>query len=297
MTLVVEQVEPEVTRLRFRTWQSAIAGYEVSAYVVRGVLIDAGSPHARRDLVAAMERLKPRGAIVTHWHEDHAGNAPALAALGIPVLMHARSEATLRERPRIAAYRLFTWGRTPRLESPLRRFDPAPLQVLPSPGHSPDHLIVWDPERRVLVSGDLFLGVKVRIAHSDESPRTLIASLHAAAALEPRIMLDAHRGVIERPGPLLHAKIAWLEETVGAIESLRARGISEREIRQRVLGPEAVVGWASGGEYSKRALVRAVLRERDVTSPRPPSVRTSAAPSDPPTADRGRAARDDARDG
>lgn len=262
MSIDVERVADGILRLRLRSWQGTLVGYEVSAYVVRGVLIDTGPPHARRALIRVVDQIAPRGAIVTHWHEDHAGNAPALASRGLAMRMHPACEARLREHPSVRAYRHFTWGRTPRLVSPLRDFDPAPLQILHAPGHSPDHEIVWDAEHGVLVSGDLFLGVKVRVAHASESPRRVVASLRAAAALEPQLLLDAHRGVERDPLPLLRAKIAWMEETLGAIDALHARGLSEREIQRRVLGPEAPVGWASGGEYSKRAFVRAALQER-----------------------------------
>jgi hypothetical protein len=121
--------------------------------------------------------------------------------------------------------------------------------------------VVWDAEREIVASGDLFLGVKVRVAHAHESPRTLVRSLRVVAALEPRLLLDAHRGAIVNPTETLRAKIAWMEETIGAIESLAARGMGEREIQRRVLGKEAPVGYASAGEYSKISLVRAVLRE------------------------------------
>ena len=61
---------------------------------------------------------------------------------------------------------------------------------------------------------------------------------------------------------MLNAKIAWLDEAIGAITVLAAQGLDEREIQHRVLGAEPFVGWVSAGEYSKRSLVRAVLRER-----------------------------------
>ena len=62
------------------------------------------------------------------------------------------------------------------------------------------------------------------------------------------------------PIPLLRAKIAWMEETLGRIDALHARGLDERAITRRVLGREELVGWISRGEYSKRAFVRAVLQ-------------------------------------
>jgi glyoxylase-like metal-dependent hydrolase (beta-lactamase superfamily II) len=259
--LSIEQVERGVVRVRMSSWSGRRAGYGVSAWLLNDVLVDTGFPRAGNELLGAVRELRPRGAILTHWHEDHAGNAPLLASEGLPLFLHPLTERTLRERPPIGLYRRLVWGRPGRLTAPVVAFDVAPLEIIPTPGHTPDHLAVWDAERRIVVSGDLFLGVKVRIAHHNESPRLLVQSLRAVTALEPRLLLDAHRGVVEQPASLLRAKIAWMEETIGAIASLAAQGIGEREIRKRVLGKEELTGYASAGEYSRRALVHAVLAE------------------------------------
>lgn len=261
MSLIVEQVAPGVQRLRMQGWRGRAVGYEVSAYALRGVLVDSGFPGAREEFTSAVRALSPRGAVITHWHEDHAGNAPALAAEGVPMVMHAACEAILRVRPSIRLYRRAVWGQTSALEGGLAAFDPAPLEVIATPGHCDDHLVVWDPERRVVAAGDLFLGVKVRVAHAHESPGALLESLRRVAALEPLLLLDGHRGVVKNATPLLRAKIGFLEETIGAIRELAARGAAEGEIQRRVLGREAFIGIASLGEYSKRAFVTAVLRE------------------------------------
>jgi len=260
VSLRMEAVEPDVLRLHLRTWQGRLAGYDVSAYVVRGVLVDTGPPHARARMLSAVRKLAPRGAVITHCHEDHAGNAAELAEMGLPLLMHPSCERELRHPESIGLYRRMVWGSANPLRAPVRTFDPSPLAALPLPGHTDEHLVVWDAERRILVGGDLFLGVKVRVAHGGESPRRLVESLRATMALEPRLLLDAHRGPVHDPMPLLQAKIAWMEETIGEITQLDARGLDEREIARRVLGREELVGWVSRGEYSKRAFVRAVLQ-------------------------------------
>ena len=262
MTLSLIRVEPDEVQLHVSGWRGRAAGYDVSAYLLGGILVDTGFPGVRTEMMRAVHALAPRGVVVTHWHEDHAGNAPALAAAGVPLLMHPVCEATLRERPRIRIYRHIVWGQTRRLDVPLNSFDPAPLQVIGTPGHSEDHVVVWDAERRIVASGDLFLGVKVRVAHSHESPAMLVRSLRAVAALEPRLLLDAHRGPVANPAAVLRAKIAWLEDTIGEIRTLAVRGLAEREIQRRVLGAETMTGWVSGGEYSKASLVHAVLHER-----------------------------------
>ena len=261
MSLRRELVEPEVIRLHARSWQGRLSGYEVSAYVVRGVMVDTGPPRARPAMLRAVRELAPRGVVITHCHEDHAGLAAELAELGVPLHMDLSCERELREPQAIGLYRRLVWGSPKPLAAPLRAFDPAPLAVLPLPGHTPEHLVVWDAERRILVGGDLFLGVKVRVAHHGESPRRLVDSLRAAAALEPRLLLDAHRGALHDPVPLLRAKLTWMEETIGEITQLGARGLPEREITRRVLGREELVGVLSRGEYSKGEFVRAVLKE------------------------------------
>ena len=263
MSVVAIPVEAGITRIRCRSWRGAAVGYDVSAYLIDDVLVDTGFPKVRGDFVAIVETLAPRGAVVTHWHEDHAGNVPALAERGVPVLLDPRCEATLREQPEVAQYRSSIWGRTPRLTREVTPFDAGPLQVIATPGHTADHQVVWDPVRRILASGDLFLGVKVRVAHEHEAPRQLVKSLRRIAALEPRLLLDAHRGPVTDAVSLLRAKVVWLEETIGAVETLAATGADEREITRRVLGREDLVGWASFGEYSKRALVRAIMHETD----------------------------------
>jgi len=100
------------------------------------------------------------------------------------------------------------------------------------------------------------------VAHEeDESPRMLVASLRSMAALEPRVLLDAHRGLVRDAAAQLRAKANWNEQAIGEIERLSAAGVSPREIVKRLFGGESAVGYISGLEYSRRGFVRAVLRE------------------------------------
>lgn len=249
----------DVTRLRLWTWRSLAVGYDVSCYLVHGVLIDTAFRHVGRDLRAALRELRPRGAVLTHWHEDHAGNAPDLAA-ALPMWMHPYTEAKLRERQQVKLYRHFTWGRPRRLDVELRPFDPAPLRAIHTPGHSTDHHVVFDESTRTLFSADLWLGVKARIMGATENPYEIADSLGRAIALEPRRMFDAHRGFVDDPIGSLAAKRAWLQATTGMIEQRLDAGDPEAAILREVLGGEERTAFASQGEYSRRNLVRAVKK-------------------------------------
>lgn len=263
----------EVTRLELASPASRLVGYTASVYLTETsagrVLVDTGPPLAwgtlRRFLgtLGGPDRARAvQGAIVTHQHEDHAGNVARLARSGVPLAMGAATRAVIEAVTPIDAYRRFTWGAMSSLQADAPRFDPAPLVLVPTPGHTPDHHAVWDPEHETLFGGDLFLGVKVRIAHPTEDLRALARSLRTAAALRPRRLFDSHRGLVDEPVAALEAKAAWLDDTVGAVERLLDAGWSERRVRNAVLGGESAVGWLSRGEYSRAGFVRAVRYTR-----------------------------------
>lgn len=250
----------DVTRVRLWSRTGAAVGYDVSVYLTRGVLIDTGFPRARGELRRLVAELAPRGALVTHWHEDHAGNVPLLAALGVPLGVTDETLRRVRSRPRIRLYRQVVWGRqAPLVHEPLP-FADAALVMLHTPGHSPDHHVAWDAERETLFSGDLWLGVRARVMHEHEAPRTLLASLRTVHALRPRRMFDAHRGEVSDPPRALAARIDFLERTIDSVQRRVDAGWGDRAIVRAELEGEETAAWWSFGEYARRNFVRAVRR-------------------------------------
>jgi glyoxylase-like metal-dependent hydrolase (beta-lactamase superfamily II) len=165
----------------------------------------------------------------------------------------------------IGAYRKVTWNTMTPLTSAVTPFDLSPLQAVATPGHAADHHVLWDAATRTLFSGDLFLGVAVRIAHHDEDLWASIDSLERAAALDPARMFCAHRGLVPDAASALRAKAAWMREMIETVRAAISAGKSDDAIVRTVMGGESLTGWASAGEYSRRSfvrLVRAQLRTR-----------------------------------
>ena len=250
----------DVTRVRMSHALSRAVGYDVSAYLYRGVLVDSGYPLAAAAVARFLAERRPAGVVVTHQHEDHAGNVELVARLGIPLLAAAATLDAVRRPERIGFYRRAIWGSRPPLVSPVVPFEPEGLTLLPTPGHSDDHHVLWDPDTATVFGGDAFLGVKVKVAHPWEDPRQIAASARRVAALRPRRLFDAHRGSVDNPVDALLAKADWIDETVSAIERRAAAGWDERAISRAVLGREDLAAWISFGDYSRENFVRAVLR-------------------------------------
>ena len=256
----------DVLQVKLSHWRSRLVRYSVNVYLVRGVLVDTGFPAARGRLARLLDELRPTAVVVTHHHEDHAGNADVAARRGLPIAMAPDTLALLRAGERgVGLYRRFVWSTMPPLADAIT---PLPddalatlgLALLHMPGHSGDHRVVWDANRATLFGGDLFLGVRVKVARPNEDPRAHARSLRAAAALQPRRLFDGHRGLVPDPVRALLAKADWLDETIGRIDALATQGWSVRAIRREVLGAEDPVALASFGDLSKANFVRAVLK-------------------------------------
>ena len=257
--IAVEKYGP-VTRIRFSTGRSRAVGYEVSAFLLRGMLIDCGFPDVESDLAAVISEHSPRGVVLTHAHEDHAGNVEYLARRRMPIAAATPTLDLLQSEPSIGLYRRFCWGVPARLTSPIVPFVPDGLELIAAPGHSLDHHVAWEPGTRTLFSADLFLGVKVRVVRPGEDPRLLARSLRTIARLEPDTMFDSHRGLIPNPVATLIAKADWLDATIAHIDALAREGMNDHAIRRAVLGAEDAVYWFSAGDLSRINFVRAVLR-------------------------------------
>jgi len=118
---------------------------------------------------AFVERARDQGLAVTHvinthGHPDHTnGNAKAAELTSAPVAAFAQSELV---RPDIGL----------RDEQELR-VGGLSLQFLYVPGHCPDHLAIYEPSWRLLVTGDLLFVGKVGGTANDDDARTEWTSL------------------------------------------------------------------------------------------------------------------------
>ena len=261
-------VDGEIHLFRLETLITRIVSYRTYVAWVDGLLIDSGFRNARRHLIAALDRRSVDQVVNTHSHEDHCGNNHTVAER-FGATLHAPVESLYAlEHPEIECRQLYSrvvWGMpVPSRAQPLgdsiktERFR---FEVIPTPGHSRDHVCFYERERGWLFAGDLFLGVKVRVGRQYENAADHIASLRRILALEPRVFVCYHRGPIEDPTAAVRTKLAWLEEMRGQALDLSAAGVPTPVIARRLLGREPFsYKLISSGDFSKRKLVASLLR-------------------------------------
>jgi glyoxylase-like metal-dependent hydrolase (beta-lactamase superfamily II) len=167
------------------------------------VLVDAGVGQAAHvDALFARVPDGPDAVLVTHIHPDHASGAPAIAARA--------------PRARFMKYRWaehddavgVNWA--PLSDGQHVDSPEGPLEVVHTPGHSPDHVVFWHEASGTVFTGDLLvLGSTVVIpATHGGSLSAYLASLARVVSLRPTRALPAHGPVIDDPVALIDHYIA-----------------------------------------------------------------------------------------
>jgi glyoxylase-like metal-dependent hydrolase (beta-lactamase superfamily II) len=236
------------------------------AYLVDGLLLDCGPPATARELLRALDGRRVDGLVLTHHHEDHVGAAPLLGtARGLVPRIHPEGTALLERGFVQEAYRRVVWGRVARFRAEPLGDEVATaslrFRVLPTPGHSVDHVCLFEPERGWLFTGDLFLAERLRYLRSDEELDRLIASLDVASATGAEHVFCAHRGPVRGGADALRRKSNHLRALRERVLELVARGLPEREVARRAIGREGPMTWMSLGRFSVRNFVRSLVRE------------------------------------
>jgi glyoxylase-like metal-dependent hydrolase (beta-lactamase superfamily II) len=206
------------------------AGFVVTP---EGVLVvDAlGAPVLARELLAEIRRITPlpvRYVVVTHYHADHVYGLQEFKAAGATLIAHHAGRDYLNSQTaelRLAASRdelAPAVDANTRLVGADRWIDaPTTLQLggldfvlqPAGPAHTPDDLVVWIPQRKLLFAGDLVFRGRIPFVGQADSGQW-IAALDRLLAFEPALIVPGH-------GPPSNSARADLELTRDYLVYLR----------------------------------------------------------------------------
>ena len=128
------------------------------------VVIDAGNSNPREDAALdnfiAQHGLKPVLAVNTHGHFDHTlGVAHLKKRYGIPFALSSKDQFLLDNASTSGSIFGVAVGEMPPVDidldtTPEIRFGHTVLRVIHTPGHTPGHVALFDPESKSLFTGD-----------------------------------------------------------------------------------------------------------------------------------------------
>jgi glyoxylase-like metal-dependent hydrolase (beta-lactamase superfamily II) len=262
----------EVTRIDSARTIASRGYYWTTAYLVDGILVDTGCAHTAHELVEIVRDKHISHIVNTHSHEDHIGaNGLLQQRGGLNILAHPLALPVL-ENPQknqpLQLYRRVMWGwpqpctAQPALDGDVIQTEHFRFRVIYTPGHSPDHICLYEPDRGWLFSGDLFVGGKERALRVDYNIWQIIAALKQVAELPLTRLFPGCARVRENPSEELIAKVQYLEEVGGRVRSLYQKGYPPDRIARHLFGGPMWIELVTAGQFSRRGLVNSFLQDQ-----------------------------------
>jgi glyoxylase-like metal-dependent hydrolase (beta-lactamase superfamily II) len=211
--------------------------------------------------------------VCTHAHSDHYGQAASIVErAGCELWMHPNHEHMLRmaEDPEANLARRLEVGRQSGVpEEPLRRYaakrdpeetgiaaviepdralvpgvvvdtDLGPWSVHETPGHAPSHVCLFQPERRLLISGDHLLGrisLYFDYGSSPDPVGEFLHSLDVVEKLDARLCLPGHGRTFADVHAHIEGNRKLVSERLGAVlHAVSEQPLSAFEIVPHVYG-------------------------------------------------------------
>ena len=267
--LKVSVISP-ITRIDLARTIAGRGRYWTTAYLVDDLLIDSGCAYSAPELLSYLRNQQLSRLVNTHTHEDHIGANGLLQQehSGLEILAHPLALSIL-EHPRqgrLQPYRRLMWDWPEPSQGKgvgdgeVIRAEHFTFQVIYTPGHSPDHICLYEPEREWLFSGDLFVGGRERALSAEADIWGVIASLKKVVRLPLSRLFPGSARVRENPSDEIGEKIDYLEALGERVLDLHHKGLSVDAIVRAECGGPLFIEAFTLGHFSRRNLVRSYLR-------------------------------------
>jgi len=151
---MIEKIE-DIKRIELSQFK-----FPVNVYLIDDLLIDTGFPRTAKKLLSYLKNKKINKIVNTHGHMDHTGGNSLLQGYFRCRIYHypAKRSYTVVEKLLFGNLKNFT------SETPPEKIntDNYSFEILYTPGHSDDHITLFEKKKRYIFSGDLVLHGEAR---------------------------------------------------------------------------------------------------------------------------------------
>lgn len=234
-------------------------------YRIGGTVFDTGPSNQWKEVKSFIQEKPLEQLILTHHHEDHAGNAGSIEKLtGVRGVAPAITIQKLKEGFKIPITQRYVWGRPGTAElKPLPKTlslaNGEPVTAIHCPGHARDMTCYLLNDRGWLFSADLYIANYLKMLRIDEHVPTLLESINKIIASDFETIICPHRGIVEDGKARLQEKHDYLIDLAGKVQQLHQSGKGLRAITLELLGKEGLISRLSGYNFSKINLIRSSL--------------------------------------
>lgn len=256
----------QVTQIRMCRQIEGSSPYWVAAYLVDGLLIDAGCSYTSKELTAFLAGKKLRTVINTHYHEDHIGaNDDLMKAFGVEVYAHPDAIPLIAKRHELHPYQELLFGYpVPTRVSPVPaelKTDHFTFRMLDTPGHCRGHICPMELSKGWCFTGDLFARTDPKIIREEENLGEVIDSMRKIieAGGERLVLFTGVGKIVEDGKKALRDCIGYLTDFSQRAKEMKSQGLGVDDIVTRLFGAEHSFARLTNGQVTTFNLVQSLL--------------------------------------
>jgi glyoxylase-like metal-dependent hydrolase (beta-lactamase superfamily II) len=256
----------EITQIMMGRELDGAVLYWTAAYLVDGLLIDTGCAYTAEELIRFLGEHEVKQVVNTHHHEDHVGaNALIQRELGLDIFAHPLALPLVDRRLPLREYQETVWGYPePAAVRPLpeaidtNRYH---FEVIETPGHSADHVALFEPVEGWCFTGDLFVSENLKMLRADEDIGGIINSLEKLLELpgDELTLYTAIGRIFPEGKKAISTFLGYLSGLRDEVARLAGQSLSAPEIRDRIFARETQLAALTGGHFSVLNLVEQLM--------------------------------------
>lgn len=239
----------------------------VHCFLIDGLLIDTGFPHISKEITSILQNESVEKIIVTHHHEDHAGNIETLkATLGVQAFGSKKCVELMKRPVIVEPARWLTWGQQGKADlisledSNCIDSQNFSFNIIEAPGHSEDQICLYEANKGWLFSADCYLDDHIQVFMRDEKMEDHIETIRKLLTLEFEVLFCSHNIKLSNGKAGLERKLQYLEDFFGRVKREYEKGKLEKEIMSALdIKEYYFIKTLSLGQLSRVNMVKSTL--------------------------------------
>ena len=238
----------------------------VYCFIVDGMLIDTGPRSLVKHLTPFLLEEDFEQVVITHHHEDHTGCASIIEEKrSLPIYIHQMSVEKCKKSAHYPMYRKLFWGK----RKPFHAFGldstissrNSIWEVIETPGHAEDHIVLLNRQTGQLFTGDLFVQPKTKLILRNESIPMIIRSIEKVLTYDFDEMYCCHAGFVKNGREMFQRKRDYLLDLQDQVLRLYLEGCTAQQIHEALFKRKYPITKISFGEWDSMHMVTSILSE------------------------------------